>query len=75
MSIVEKKVKGAVFTLCPLRDKILATINYAVCVFEWSKMDSSNTIGLELYCTTHGHIISLYADVDGDHVLIGYLYI
>lgn len=69
--MAEKDFKGAVFSLKPIQDRILATVNSKVHIVEW-KVSENGMKNLHLGCTQHGHILAVYSDVRDNFILIGW---
>lgn len=78
--VVEKEVKGAIFSLAPLSGKIVAGIGCKVQVYKFNPTGADSTSldhqspSLDHECGHHGHIIVLYLKSYGDYVLVGDLY-
>jgi len=78
--VAEKEVKGAIFTLAPLRGKIVAGIGCKVQVYKFNPTGADSTSidrqtpSLEHECGHHGHVLVLCLKTIGDFVLVGDLY-
>lgn len=68
--VASKEFKGAVFSIKPILDKILATVSSKVHVLEWRVKDD-NSKEIHVSCTQHCHILAVYSDVRSNFVIIG----
>jgi DNA damage-binding protein 1 len=64
--VAEKEIKGAAYSLCEFNGKLLASINSAVRLFEWTSDKE-----LRVECSHLNNIIALYLKTKGDFVLVG----
>jgi len=65
-TVAEKEVKGACYSLVDFNSKILAAINNAVRLYEWTAEKE-----LRLECSHFNNIIALYLKRKGDFILVG----
>ena len=68
--MTEKEFKGALFSLKPISDRILATVNSEVYIVEW-RVAENGTKDLVVRCKHHGYIFAVYSDVRDNFVIIG----
>lgn len=64
--IAEKEIKGAPYALAELNGKLLAGINSAVRLYQWTAQRDLNT-----ECNYFNNILALHLKTKGDFVLIG----
>lgn len=64
--ITEKEVKGAVYSITTLDNKLICTVNSTVRLFEWTPERE-----LHLECSNFNYIQALYLKTKGDLVLVG----
>ncbi|KAH7729396.1 UV-damaged DNA binding factor (ISS) [Aphelenchoides avenae] len=64
--VAEKEVKGAVFSITSLANKLICSINSSVRLFEWMPDKE-----LRLECSHFNFISALYLKTKGDLVLVG----
>uniref|UniRef100_A0A1I8C0G3 DNA damage-binding protein 1 n=1 Tax=Meloidogyne hapla TaxID=6305 RepID=A0A1I8C0G3_MELHA len=64
--VTEKEVKGAVYSITTLGNKLICTVNSTVRLFEWTPERE-----LRLECSNFNYIQALYLKTKGDLVLIG----
>ncbi|KAI1708375.1 CPSF A subunit region domain-containing protein [Ditylenchus destructor] len=64
--LAEKEVKGGVYSVTTLAEKLICTINSSVRIFEWTPDKE-----LRLECSNFNHIQAVYMKTKGDLVLIG----
>ena len=70
--VAERKVKGAVFSLDQLGEKLVAGIGNKVQLFKWvQREDGTKSIELQKECGHNGHIYALYVKARGDYILVG----
>ncbi|CAD5226395.1 unnamed protein product [Bursaphelenchus xylophilus] len=62
----DKEVKGAVFSISTLNNKLICSINSSVRLFEWTPENE-----LRLECSSFNFITALYLKTKGDLVLVG----
>lgn len=65
-SVAEKDIKGACYSLCQFNNKLLASINSTVRLWEWTAEKE-----LRLECSHFNNIIALYMKANGDFILVG----
>eukprot|EP00210_Caulerpa_lentillifera_P005156 g4928.t1 len=68
--VASKEFKGAVFSIKPILDRILATVSSKVHVLEWRVKDDASK-EIHVSCTQHCHILAVYSDVRSNFVIIG----
>lgn len=66
ISVAEKEIKGACYSLVEFNGKLLASINSTVRLFEWTAEKE-----LRLECSHFNNIIALYLKTKGDFILVG----
>lgn len=66
IQVASKEVKGAVYQLLEFNGKLLAGINSAVSIFEWTSERE-----LKQECFFHNSILALYLKAKGDFILVG----
>ena len=64
--VAEKEIKGCCYSLQPFNNKLLASINSTVRLWEWTADKE-----LRLECSYFNNIIALYLKTRGDFILIG----
>lgn len=64
--VADREVKGAPYSLCEFNGKLLASVNSAVRLYEWTKDRE-----LQNECSYFNTIIALYLKTKGDFVLVG----
>ncbi|XP_035674429.1 DNA damage-binding protein 1-like isoform X1 [Branchiostoma floridae] len=64
--VAEKEVKGAVYSLVQFNNKLLASINSTVRLFEWTAEKE-----LRVECNHYNNILALYLKTKGDFILVG----
>lgn len=67
IQVSSKDVKGAVYSVLEFNGKLLASINSAVSIYEWT-LDSKE---LRQECCYHNTILALYLKAKGDFILVG----
>lgn len=66
VQVAEKEVKGACYSLVQFNDKLLASVNSTVRLFEWTAERE-----LRLECSHFNNIVALYLKAKNDLVLVG----
>jgi DNA damage-binding protein 1 len=68
--IVEKEMKGDIYSLNAFNEKLLAAINQKIQLYKWmAREDGSQE--LQSNCGHHGHILALYTKTRGDFIVVG----
>ena len=66
ITISEKEIKGAPYTLAEFNGKLLASINSTVRLFEFTKDRELNNM-----CSFYNNIMALFIKTKGDFILVG----
>jgi len=70
--ITQKEVKGAVYSLAKLSNRLVAGINSQVHIYKWvQREDGTKSYDITFETGHHGHIVVLFVKTSGNYVLIG----